>query len=228
MRKLLTLFAVGAFVSLASADFTPTFDGILDEWGGTLNLGTEPGIDAGNYTLLTGWDATNLYFGMDRDSTDRYLGDTGGDNDSFFVAIDVDGIAASGANQDGYARMDFGGSMLPDVIYYFTGNGGWYEWNSWNGASWDWQGWSDSGTYYGYQEDNPDDELTIPLANIGGSEEVMVWAWMTREGNTNVEASWPTGYTGDEPNPVFGDGIAIPEPMTLAGLLIGLALLRRR
>jgi hypothetical protein len=231
MKKVVVLTALAVFATTANAEFTPTFDGVLDEWTipPVMDLGTEPGIDQGTYTLLAGYDANNLYFGMDRDTTDRYLGDTYWDNDSFFVAIDVDGQAGSGAGQDGYGRMDFGGPMLPDVIYCFAGGAGWYEWSSWNsGGWWDWMGWSDQGTYYGWQEDNPDDELGIPLANIGGSAEVMVWAWMTREGNGYIEASWPTGYYGDDPNPVFGDGIMIPEPAGCVALLLGLALIRRR
>lgn len=230
MRKLVLVAALVLTAVVPALVMTPTYDGVLDEWWGqpdVLDLGAQPAPDMGGYTLLATWDASSLYLGTARDSSDRYLGDTGWDNDSFFVAIDVDGVPGSGFGMDGYSRMNFGGTMLPDVFYAFAGGGGWYEWASWNGASFDWQGWSNAGTYYGWQDPNPDDELSIPLANIGGDAEVMIWAWMTREGNMAIEASWPAGATGE--GPTMGDGIILPEPASLGLVLIGgLALLRRR
>jgi len=62
--------------------------------------------------------------------------------------------------------------------------------------------------------------MAIPLSAIGGSHQVMVWGWMTREGVYDyVDASWPGGYTGYEV--VLGDGILIPEPITAALLGLG-------
>ena len=220
------LFCTGQVFAL-----TVTFDSVLDEWIGddVVNLGTEAAPDGGSYTLLATWDAANLYMGMDRDSSDRYLGDTGWDNDSFFVAIDTDGVAGSGATQDGYGRMNFGGTMLPDFIIYYAGGPNWYESSTWNGSSWDWNGWTDSGAIYGSSDAQPDDEFAISLSNIGGFHEVMVWAWMTRESNGWIEASWPGGPWGE--GPTVGNGIMIPEPATVNLLGLGSMLLtsiRRR
>jgi hypothetical protein len=201
--------------------FTAVLDGVLDEWTdpAIVNLGTQPGIDMGTYTLRAGWDNDNLYLAVDRLTTGRYLGDTYWDNDSFFVAIDTDGIAGSGASQDGYGILSFAGTMLPDHIYCYAGGSGWYETCTWNGSDWNWNGWTNAGTYYGWAESNPNDELTIPLSVIGGSHQVMIWAWMTREGiYDTVDASWPDGTTGYRP--VFADGVMIPEPASL--ILVGL------
>ncbi|HOQ04581.1 MAG TPA: PEP-CTERM sorting domain-containing protein [Anaerohalosphaeraceae bacterium] len=201
--------------------FTPVLDGILNEWTGPgiVNLGTQPGIDTGTYALLAGWDDSNLYIAVDRNSTNRYLGDDYWAHDSFFFAIDTDGIAGSGASQDGYGILSFAGTMRPDFIYCYAGGAGWYETCNWTGTYWNWNGWTNAGTYYGWNEDYPNDEMTIPLSVIGGSRQVMVWAWMTREGiYDTVDASWPAGTTGYRP--VFGDGAMIPEPasLTLFGL----------
>jgi hypothetical protein len=217
---------IGLLCLLAAAGqtwaLTASLDGVLDEWtgSGVLNLGTQPGIEMGSYTLLAGWDADNLYIAVNRNSTDRYLGDNYWTDDSFFLAIDIDGLPNSGSNKDGYGILSFAGPMLPDLIYCYAGGSGWYETCSWNGSGWNWNGWTNAGTYYGWNESNPDDEMTIPLSAIGGSPQVMVWGWMTREGVYDyVDASWPGGYTGL--GVVFGDGILIPEPITAALLGLG-------
>lgn len=234
MKKVIAVSVAALFVSSALA-ITPTLDGVLDEWVGpdVINIGSEPGPTGGAYTAYLTYDLDALYLGVDRDSTDRYLGDQSGVTDNFFLAIDVDGIAGSGATSDGYGRVDFAGPMLPDFIYYFAGGGGWYERGSWNGAGWDWLGWTNADTYYGWTDDpgdpHPNDEMKMWMSEIGGGPEVTVWAWMTLRDDGNVYASWPTGHYGDDPNPVFGDGIYIPEPASLALLAIGgLLVLRRR
>lgn len=232
MKRILVLLSVVA-VAVSAHAITPTFDGVLTEWTGpTVNsLGSYAAPGGGVFEVLISYDDNNLYIGVNRDSSDRYLGDTAWDNDSFFFAIDTDGTASSGAGADGYARANFGGTYLPDQFYYYAGGPNWYESSTWNGSSHTWNGWSDSGALYGYQEANPDDELAIPLSDIGGSADVMVWAWMTREANGYVETSWPDGYTGT--SPTFGDGVmAIPEPVSATlfaiGGLFALALRRRR
>ena len=198
-------------------------DGNLSEWVGTevQCLGIEPGPDGGSYTLFAAWDGAVLNLGVDRDSTNRYLGDDGGTNDSFFIAIDVDGIDNSGNGLDGYQRLNFAGPKRPDVIYYFAGGaGGWHERGVWTGTGWDWRGWTPDNQYYGFQEANPNDELMPDLVTqepaASGLNQLRVWAWMTREGNGTVTASWPAGHTGD--SPTFDEGLLVRDLATLQAL----------
>lgn len=226
-KKLLIMCVLSAvFMTNLSMAITLTFDGNLTEWTGDEinNLGTEAAPEGGTYKLLATWDGNDLLIGMDRNSSDRYLGDSYWNNDSFFIAIDVDKVAGSGADIDGYSRMRFNGPMKPDVFYYYAGGSPWYERGWWDDVfgEMNWLGWTDANSFYGYQEANPNDELLIPLANVvgdpsvlltdnvTGSSEVTVWAWMTREGNGWIEASWPRGAKGPDPN-IFGSPLVVRD-----------------
>lgn len=232
-RKVALLAA--AFAVAGAYALTPTLDRDLSEWTGpdVGSLGSRPAPDGGTYEILYTFDASNLYLGIDRTSSGRYLGDVGWDDDSFFFAVDFDGAANSGATLDGYQRMNFAGALRPDMIYYFTGGneayGGWHERSSFDSAgNITWEGWrADPLAYYGRSDAGTDDELVIPLSEIGNATEVTVWAWMTREGNGYLEATWPDGATGADPQTMTA-GILIPEPSALVLLALGGLMLRRR
>lgn len=236
MAKKLALLVAATAVAGAFA-LTPVLDRDLSEWVGpdVGTLGVQPAPDGGTYEILYTFDASNFYLGIDRSSSGRYLGDIGWTDDSFFFMIDVNGGGGGGAALDGYSRMNFAGPLLPDYGYYFAGgndaNGGWHERNAWDSGAgaWNWLGWrSDPYAIYGQPASTGlDDEIMIPLSELGGATEFTVWAWMTREGNGYLEATWPAGASGPDPG-TMTDGIYIPEPSALLLLALGATLLRRR
>ncbi len=181
-------FILPGKAALATSYHAITVDGDLSDWEGDEILETDS-----DRTVYLTWDSANLYLGLEL-PTGEYLGDDAS-NKSFFVAIDTDMTNASGAAADGYGNVTFTSPYLPEVIYYYAGGVGWYEWSSWNGSGWDWQGWSDAGTYYDWDGNPgllPGTELTIPLANLGNPDEIAVIAWLTPESGSNLESSWPT------------------------------------
>lgn len=214
-------------VSLEMAYHTISIDGDMSEWGSDELMQAD-----GPYTLYLTWDATNLYLGL----TGATLGDTVGQDKSFFVCFDTNLLAGSGAGSDGYGNVNFNTTYFaPEYCYYFAGGAGWYEWSTWNGASWSWNGWRNDGTYYhwpGNPAPLPGSELTIIRSEIGNPTSVGVAAWLTPEANpagpgVNIEASWPTpNSTGTTPTfahfyhfPSLTNGIA-PNRSVLANHLV--------
>ena len=199
MKKIFFFVFSFFIISLMATTFTsPTLEGVIDtitpvSWGHYEDFETEI-FDAADYSLWITWDEDNLYAGIDRvdgDTDNRFLGDNEG-NLSFFVAIDTDQIPGSGATSDGYGRVTFSGSYLPEHCFYFTGGGGWAEWSTWDGSAWTWNGWTDDWGYYGWNNTgNYDDELQISWARLGNPTGIVFKAWITGEGDGSVLASWP-------------------------------------
>ncbi len=203
MKKLMAIGIILIF--LTSFCFGTTYttiilDGILSEWEADEEMGTAS-FDGKNFKFWHTWDDTYLYLGFDRETTDWFLGDDP-DDLSFFVAIDIDQISGSGGTSDGYGRVNFTNSnYLPEYIYYYAGGVGWYERSHWNGSSWDWLGWSNANTYYGWSSDYPDDEMAIPFSDIGNPSSTAIYAWFTKEGDSEVQGTYPIeNPTGNNPS----------------------------
>jgi hypothetical protein len=214
-----TLFLLTLTFSLtaASSYHTISVDGDLNDFLTDEHVETSSGYD-----LYLTWDATNLYIGL----SDAILSDALGDY-SFFVAIDVDQTASSGATSDGYSRVNFTGDYLPEYGYYFAGGAGWYERSTWNGSSWDWNTWTNTGTFYHWSGNTatiPGSEFTIPWSDIDSPSEIALYAWLTEENNANVVAAWdsvnPTGASPTFYDPYYYPdlGSGIPTAVTLSDL----------
>jgi len=188
----LAILALAVPVVWATTYHTITVDGDMSDWA--IDEAMEA---AGPYTLYLTWNASNLYLGL----TGAYLGDTVGQDKSFFACFDTDLTPGSGAPADGYGNVTFNVNLFaPEVCYYFAGGAGWYEWSTWTGSAWSWNGWRNDGTYYNWPGNpaaNPGSELTILRSDIGNPAAVAIVAWLTPEQPIPgpVEASWPT------PNP---------------------------
>ena len=178
-----------------TTNHTISIDGDLSDWSANELMETD-----GPATLHITWDATNLYLGL----SGVYLGDTPSQDKSFFVCIDTDQIAGSGAALDGYSTVNFNTVVFaPEYCFYFTGGAGWYEWSTWNGTGWDWNGWRSDGTFYNYPGNPapiPGSELTIIRTEIGSPNSLRLAAWFTPEESSIVEATWPSqNATGTTP-----------------------------
>jgi len=201
------IYSIGLMLALIGSGWattysTPTLDGDLTDWAGDELIDANDcnacGVGQFAYALYVTWDATNLYVGVGRRSTGRYLGDTAWTDDSFFVAIDTDQTNGSGAtddpsDEDFNKTITFGDpNSLPDYFYAFAGGGGWFKRYNWTGSAWNPIGWTNAGTYYGWNNpNNYNDELTIPWSEIGSPSTIRLYAYMTREQNDWIEDVWP-------------------------------------
>jgi len=193
----LLMLALMVSTAVATTYHSITIDGNLTDWQPDEMMEAD-----GPYTLYLTWDANNIYLGL----TGAYLGDTAGQDKSFFACFDTNLVAGSGATADGYGSVSFNTNLFaPDYCYYFAGGSGWYEWSNWTGSAWNWNGWRNDGTYYNWPGNPgtiPGSELTVVRSDIGSPAAIRVMAWLTPEQPVPgpVEASWPTvNATGTGP-----------------------------
>ena len=177
-------------LALALTDTTPdTGDGVVEnatpqlggtEWESDELIDTDGGTDF----HLT-WDDTTFYCAIQGTFADQEDGDY-----DWCIAFDTDLVPGSGATSDGYTHVTFSGKFLPEVIYYFWGGMGWYEYSTWNGTTWDSQGWSDACSYGGW-DGNLVSEICIPESLVVNADSVAACSWITDEDQTQVVASFP-------------------------------------
>ncbi len=171
-----------------------TNDGVVENaqpmLGGT-QWETDEFIDAdGSTNFHFTWDSNKIYFAIQGPYADLEEKPNGYE---WFIAIDTDLRAGSGATSDGYGKVTFSGDHLPEFILYFAGGVGWYETSLWNPItqSWVWRGWTDSCSYGGWVN-NKTSEICIPRSHFGNPTSIAVCSWITNEAQTMVVASYPS------------------------------------
>ncbi len=157
---------------------TPQLGGT--EWESDELVDTDGGTDF----LLT-WDDTTFFNAIQGTYADQEDGDY-----DWFIAFDTDMTPGSGATTDGYSHVTFSGKFLPEVIYYFAGGMGWYEYSTWDGAQWVFRGWSNLCSYGGW-DSTLVSEICIPESLVVNAESIAVCSWLTDENQAQVVASFP-------------------------------------
>lgn len=220
--SLLPAGLTGVPAAQATAYHAIAIDGDLSDWAADEDMEAD-----GAYGLYLTWDASSLYLGL----TGATLGDTSGQDKSFYACFDTDQTAGSGAAADGYSNVAFNVALFaPEYCYYFAGGSGWYEWSTWSGTAWTWNGWRNDGTYYNWPGNTapiPGSELTILRSDIGSPSALRVVAWLTPEESGALDASWPTANpTGAVPTlplfyhlPALSDGVS-PDRSRLANHVV--------
>ena len=143
--------------------------------------------DGGTDFHLT-WDDTTYYLAI----AGTYADQEDGDYD-WIIAFDTDLVPGSGGTSDGYSHVTFTGKFLPDVIYYFAGGWGYYEYSVWDGAQWTWPlgaGWINVCSYGGW-DGNLVSEICIPDSIFADPDSIAISSWITDENQGQVVATFP-------------------------------------
>lgn len=139
----------------------------------------EPRADS----LFVTWDAQALYVGF------RGRALSTGD---FFVHLDTDLVAGSGAARDSWNRVGFTSANRPEYEIAVEGGGNSMQVNQWTGAAWNYvQYGSHTGTSYEGWTGNLLTELRIPWDQIGSPAQLGICAGFTQENNLVTVVAWP-------------------------------------
>lgn len=138
---------------------------------------------AGTDTLWLTWDASALFVGYC--CKDLATGD-------FFINMDTNQVAGSGASRDSWGRVGFANPFRPEYQVAIEGGTNPVQLNRWNGTAWVYPG---SGTppvtsYNGWSG-NTFTEVRIPWAAIGNPCGVAVSIHLTQEDNLITTRAFP-------------------------------------
>ncbi|MBN3036200.1 MAG: hypothetical protein JW861_11485 [Bacteroidales bacterium] len=156
---------------------TIQIDGVNDFIPGSEMMADQP------ESLYITWDANHLYVGY-------YSLNLNGGGD-FFVNIDTDQLAGSGATSDSWGRVDFAGLYLPEYHVAIEGGGGSMQVNHWTGSGWNYPGNGAIGNSYEGWESNGLTEISVPWADLGNPGGVAISVYTTEEDNHTVTAAYP-------------------------------------
>ena len=161
-------------------DFLPEF-----EW-----------MDESSDSLFITWDSANLYIGFH--GRNLATGD-------FFVHIDTDLLAASGASRASWGRLGFASANRPEYEICVEGGGNSMQINHWDGSEWQYvQYGTHTGSSYEGWSGNTMSEFSIPWVELGEPEGLAIAA------SFSAEDSWVTTLSWPESNPT-GDDITITD-----------------
>ena len=157
----------------------------------------EPRADS----LFVTWDAQALYVGWRGRSLST------GD---FFVHLDTDLVAGSGAARDSWSRVGFASANRPEYCIAVEGGGSSMQINHWTGAAWTYSQYgSHSGTSYEGWTGNLLTELRIPWSEIGNPTRLGICASFSQENNLVTVVAWP------QANPT-GNNVTLSQWWTFA------------
>lgn len=146
-------------------------------------------------SLFLTWDSEALYIGFH--GRNLATGD-------FFVHLDTDLVAGSGAPSSSWGRASFAASHRPEYELAVEGGGNSLQLNAWDGA-WSYQQYgAHAATSYEGWSGNPLTEIRLPWSEIGDPTALAVCAGFTAEDSWNTILAWP------QTNPV-GNGVTLSE-----------------
>ncbi|MCB2218859.1 MAG: hypothetical protein KQI35_00585 [Bacteroidetes bacterium] len=134
-------------------------------------------------SLYISWDQDNLYVGL-------FSLDLGSGGD-FFVSIDTDQTAGSGATTGCWGRVNFSGNYLPEFQVAIEGGGGSMQVNNWTGTAWNYPGNGAIGNSYEGWTNNGMTEISIPWSDLGNPTGIAISAHITEEDTQIATAIYP-------------------------------------
>ncbi len=134
-------------------------------------------------SLFLTWDSQTLYVAF----RGRNLA-TG----DFFVHLDTDGVAGSGASRDSWSRIGFSSARRPEYSVAVEGGGNSMQLNHWTGTAWTYTAYgSHSGSSYEGWSGNLLTELRIPWSELGNPTQLALCAGFTQEATQVTVLAWP-------------------------------------
>jgi len=140
-------------------------------------------MEARSDSLFLTWDAQALYVGWHGRALS--LGD-------FFLSIDTDLVAGSGAARDSWSRVGFSTAHRPEFCIAVEGGGNSMQINAWNGSAWTYRQYgAHTGISYEGWTGNTLTELRLPWSEIGNPTGLALCAHFTQENNLVTAVAWP-------------------------------------
>ena len=159
-------------------------------------------------SLFITWDSQYLYIGYN--GLNLATGD-------FFVYIDTDGVAGSGAPRNAWNRVGFGPDRRPEYELSIEGGGNSMQLNVWAG-NWSYQQYGEHGaTSFEGWSGNIMNEIRLPWSELGSPTQLALALSTSQEDNLMTTRSWPAA------NPV-GNNITITDWFVFDSTTMGQAM----